>query len=62
MEFSRKMKTVKPSSTIALTAKSGELKAAGFDVVGFAAGEPDFDPPDHIKAAAIAAINGGLTK
>src|ERR1700688_3226270 len=53
---------IKASSTLAMTQKSRELKAAGRDVVGLAAGEPDFDTPDHIKEAAIAAIRRGETK
>ncbi len=53
---------VKPSPTIAMTTKAQELKAAGQDVIGLSAGEPDFDTPAHIKAAAIAAIEAGKTK
>jgi aspartate aminotransferase len=53
---------VKPSPTIAVTNMANELKAAGKDVIGLGAGEPDFDTPDNIKAAAIAAINDGKTK
>ncbi|WP_108818128.1 pyridoxal phosphate-dependent aminotransferase [Pseudovibrio sp. Alg231-02] len=53
---------VKPSATIAVTTKARELKAAGRDVIGLGAGEPDFDTPDNIKAAAVAAINEGKTK
>ncbi|MCT2540842.1 pyridoxal phosphate-dependent aminotransferase [Sedimentimonas flavescens] len=53
---------VKPSPTIAVTNKARELKEAGRDVIGLGAGEPDFDTPDNIKAAAIAAINSGKTK
>lgn len=53
---------VKPSPTIAVTQKARELKAKGIDVVGLGAGEPDFDTPDNIKAAAIDAINRGETK
>ncbi|MEN8841354.1 MAG: aminotransferase class I/II-fold pyridoxal phosphate-dependent enzyme, partial [Octadecabacter sp.] len=53
---------VKPSPTIAVTTKAQELKAAGRDVIGLGAGEPDFDTPDNIKAAGIAAINAGKTK
>ncbi|MGJ8546966.1 MAG: pyridoxal phosphate-dependent aminotransferase [Sulfitobacter sp.] len=53
---------VKPSPTIAVTTKAQELKAAGHDVIGLGAGEPDFDTPQHIKDAAIAAINAGKTK
>ena len=48
---------VQPSATIAVTNKARELKAAGRDVIGLGAGEPDFDTPDNIKAAAIKAIN-----
>ncbi|MDE2499413.1 MAG: pyridoxal phosphate-dependent aminotransferase [Alphaproteobacteria bacterium] len=53
---------VKPSATIAVTNKARELKAAGRDVIGLGAGEPDFDTPDNIKEAAIAAIRRGETK
>ena len=53
---------VKPSATIAMTQKARELKAQGRDVIWLAAGEPDFDTPDNIKAAAIAAIRRGETK
>jgi len=53
---------IKPSPTIAVTTKARELKAAGRDVIGLGAGEPDFDTPDSIKAAAIAAIRAGQTK
>ena len=53
---------VKPSATIAVSAKARELKAAGRDVIGLGAGEPDLDTPDNIKAAAIEAINRGETK
>ncbi|MFK7743614.1 MAG: pyridoxal phosphate-dependent aminotransferase, partial [Roseobacter sp.] len=53
---------VKPSPTIAVTTKAGELKAAGRDVIGLGAGEPDFDTPQNIKDAAVAAIQQGKTK
>ena len=53
---------VAPSATIAVTTKAAELKAAGEDVIGLGAGEPDFDTPDHIKEAAIQAIRDGKTK
>ncbi|KZY00640.1 MULTISPECIES: pyridoxal phosphate-dependent aminotransferase [unclassified Sulfitobacter] len=53
---------VKPSPTIAVTTKAAELKAAGRDVIGLGAGEPDFDTPDNIKEAGIAAIRAGKTK
>src|SRR5262249_57910254 len=53
---------IKPSPTIAVTMKARELKAAGRDVIGLGAGEPDFDTPDNIKTAAIEAIKKGDTK
>jgi len=53
---------VQPSATIAVSQKARELKAAGRDVIGLGAGEPDFDTPDHVKEAAIAAIQAGDTK
>jgi aspartate aminotransferase len=56
------LERVKPSPTMAITSKARELKAAGHDVIGLGAGEPDFDTPDHIKQAAIEAIKRGETK
>ncbi len=56
------LKRVQPSATIAVTTKARELKAAGRDVIGLGAGEPDFDTPDNIKKAAIEAIDRGETK
>ena len=56
------LERVKPSPTIAISTKAAELKAAGRDVIALAAGEPDFDTPDHIKAAAVKAIAEGKTK
>ena len=53
---------IKPSATIAVTDKARELKAAGRDVIGLGAGEPDFDTPENIKEAAIRAIREGKTK
>lgn len=53
---------VKPSPTVAITGRAIELKAQGRDIISLSAGEPDFDTPDHIKAAAIAAIESGKTK
>ena len=53
---------VKPSPTIAVSTKATELKAAGRDVIGLGAGEPDFDTPQHIKDAAVVAISLGKTK
>ena len=60
--ISDSLKKIKPSPTIAVTQKARELKAAGKDVIGLGAGEPDFDTPENIKQAAIKAINGGDTK
>ncbi len=62
LTLSKKAMQVKPSSTLAITAKAKELKAAGKDVVGFGAGEPDFNTPDNICDAAIDAIKTGFTK
>jgi aspartate aminotransferase len=59
---SNSLKRIKPSPTLAVTQKARELKAAGKDVIGLGAGEPDFDTPDNIKRAAIGAINKGDTK
>jgi len=60
--LSESLGRIKPSPTIAVTQKARELKAAGRDVIGLGAGEPDFDTPDNIKDAAIAAIKRGETK
>ena len=60
--LSQTLDRVKPSPTIAVTTRAAELKAAGRDIIGLGAGEPDFDTPDNIKAAAIAAIHAGKTK
>lgn len=62
LSLSKKATGVKPSSTLAISAKAGELKAQGIDVVGFGAGEPDFKTPDDICNAAIKAIRDGFTK
>ena len=59
---SNSLKRIKPSPTLAVTQKARELKAAGKDVIGLGAGEPDFDTPENIKQAAIDAINRGETK
>ena len=59
---SNSLKRIKPSPTIAVAQKARELKAAGKDVIGLGAGEPDFDTPENIKKAAIDAINKGETK
>jgi aspartate aminotransferase len=60
--ISDSLKKIKPSPTIAVTQKARELRAAGKDVIGLGAGEPDFDTPDNIKKAAIKAIRSGDTK
>ena len=60
--ISKNLKRIKPSPTIAVTQKARELRAAGKDVIGLGAGEPDFDTPDNIKNAAIKAIKRGDTK
>ena len=60
--LSDSLSRVKPSPSIAITTLAGELRAAGRDVIGLSAGEPDFDTPDNIKAAAIKAIEEGKTK
>lgn len=62
MNLSSKAMKIKPSSTLAITAKANQMKADGIDVVGFGAGEPDFDTPLHIKEAAVKAIADGFTK
>lgn len=62
LELSKKAKSVKPSSTLAITAKAKELKASGVDIVGFGAGEPDFNTPKNVCDAGIEAINTGFTK
>src|SRR5436853_1427703 len=59
---SASLSRVKPSATLAADAKARELKAAGRDVIGLGAGEPDFDTPENIKEAAIKAIRDGKTK
>jgi len=62
IKLSARVQSVKPSATLAITARAKELRAAGKDVIGLGAGEPDFDTPDHIKEAAIQAIRDGFTK
>ncbi len=62
MELSKKYSSISASPTLAIDSKFKAMKAEGIDVVGFGAGEPDFETPDHIKAAAIEAINNGITK
>ena len=62
IKLSARVQAVKPSATLAITARAKALRAAGKDVIGLGAGEPDFDTPDHIKQAAIRAIQEGFTK
>ncbi|TDY02663.1 pyridoxal phosphate-dependent aminotransferase [Thiohalophilus thiocyanatoxydans] len=62
IKLSARVQRIKPSPTLAVTALANELKAQGKDIIGLGAGEPDFDTPDHIKAAAIKAIQDGFTK
>ncbi len=62
IQLSKRVQSVKPSPTLAVAAKAAELKAQGKDVIGLGTGEPDFDTPEHIKQAAIDAINSGATK
>lgn len=61
-QIAKRLDVIEPSVTLAITAKANALKAAGKDVVGFGAGEPDFDTPSHIKEAAKRAMDKGLTK
>ena len=62
MELSKRVQAIKPSPTLAVTAQAARLKAEGKDIIGLGAGEPDFDTPQHIKDAAVAAIDRGFTK
>ena len=62
MTISRRAQGIKPSPTLAITAKAKAMKAEGIDVIGFGAGEPDFDTPEHIKKAGIKALEEGFTK
>jgi aspartate aminotransferase len=62
IKLSDRVKAVKPSPTLAINARAAEMRAAGKDIVSLGAGEPDFDTPEHIKSAAISAINQGFTK
>ena len=62
IKLSQRVQRIKPSPTLAVTAKAAELRAAGEDIIGLGAGEPDFDTPDHIKQAAHDAITAGKTK
>jgi aspartate aminotransferase len=60
--LSNRVKKVKPSPTLAITARAAAMRAAGKDIIGLGAGEPDMDTPDHIKAAAVKALDNGFTK
>ena len=62
ISLSQRVQRVKPSPTLAVTARAAELRAAGRDIVSLGAGEPDFDTPEHIKQAAIRAIQAGATR
>ena len=62
MNLSSRVQAIKPSPTLAVTARAAALKAEGRDIIALGAGEPDFDTPQHIKDAAIDAINRGFTK
>ena len=62
MKLSRRAVNIKASTTMEITNKAAELKKAGKDIVSFAPGEPDFETPDHIKAAGVEAINSGFTR
>lgn len=62
MTISKKAASIQPSATLAITAKANQMQAQGIDVVGFGAGEPDFDTPENIKEAGIEAIRKGETK
>lgn len=62
MQISEKISSISPSATLAIDSRFKAMKAEGIDVVGFGAGEPDFDTPQYIKDAAIKAINDGVTK
>lgn len=62
IKLAARVDKIKPSPTLAITAKAQALKAGGRDIIGFGAGEPDFDTPDHIKQAAIRALDAGFTK
>jgi aspartate aminotransferase len=62
LQIAHRVQAIKPSPTLAVTARAAAMRAAGHDIVGLGAGEPDFDTPHHIKEAAINAINKGYTK
>ncbi|GAB4364927.1 MAG: pyridoxal phosphate-dependent aminotransferase [Methylohalobius crimeensis] len=62
ISLSQRVNRIKPSPTLAITARAAAMRAEGHDVIGLGAGEPDFDTPEHIKQAAIEAIRAGMTK
>ena len=62
LESAERTRQLTPSATLAIDARAKTMKAEGLDVVGFGAGEPDFDTPEHIKAAAMGALDAGFTK
>jgi aspartate aminotransferase len=62
LQIAQRVQAIKPSPTLAVTARAAELRAAGHDIIGLGAGEPDFDTPRHIKEAAVAALDKGYTK
>ena len=62
VQLSDRVNNIKPSPTLAVTNRAAELRAAGKNIIGLGAGEPDFDTPNHIKDAAIQALNNGFTK
>ena len=62
IQLAERLSAVKPSPTLAITARAAAMRAEGKDIIGLGAGEPDFDTPNHIKQAAIEAINNGFTK
>ncbi len=62
VQLSQRVQQIKPSPTLAVTQRAAEMRAAGRDIIGLGAGEPDFDTPEHIKAAAIDALHKGYTK
>jgi aspartate aminotransferase len=61
-KLAQRTQGIKPSVTLAISAKAGKLRAEGIEVANFSAGEPDFDTPEHIKAAAVEALRSGMTK
>lgn len=62
IKLSQRVQSIKPSPTLAITARAAALRAEGKDIIGLGAGEPDFDTPEHIKQAAVDALNNGQTK